>query len=190
MKAPKFILSFIFILTTPVLAALELDQNASKLEFISVKKGAIAEISHFNKFSADLSDSGQISFTIDLTSVDTHIAVRDNRIRNFLFETIRFPRARFQGSVPATIYAQLKSGQFVKTVIRGSLYLHGLQKKITVPVKIIQLANGQLNIFNTEPYLLYANDFGLIKGIKKLKSLAKLTEINTVIPVFFDLYFG
>jgi len=193
MTMPRIILIAIFLFSSNISRAsetkLELNKSQSKISFISVKKEIIAEINYFNKFNVSLSDNGQFILTIDLTSVDTHIPVRDNRIKNFLFETIRFPQARFQGSVSPAIYTNLKSGQFVNTIIKGSLYLHGIQKEITVPVKIIKLANGQLNVFNTERYLLNANSFGLKNGIDKLKSLAKLNAINAVIPISFDFYF-
>lgn len=194
MTMQRYTLIAIFFFFSNILIAsetkLELNKATSKISFISVKKETIAEINYFNKFNVTMSDNGQFILTIDLVSVDTHIPVRDNRIRNFLFETIRFPQARFQGAVSPAIYKHLKSGQFVKTKIQGTLYLHGIQKKISVPVKIIRLANGQLNVFNTEQYLLNADNFGMKKGIEKLKSLAGLSTINSVIPISFDFYFN
>ncbi len=172
-----------------MLFALELNRDASHISFMSVKKETVAEFNYFKNFNIVLSDNGAFTLTIDLTSVDTSIPVRDHRLRTFVFETIRFPNVRFQGQLSPAIYKNLKPGQYVNTQISGRLYFHGIQKTITLSVKIIKLADGQLNVSSTQPYLLNSNNFRLKKGIEKLKTLAKLNAINAVVPVSFNLYF-
>jgi len=168
--------------------AMSLNLNRSSLSFISIKKGHIAEINYFKKFALQISDQGLFQLSIDLSSVDTGIPLRDSRIRQHVFETNRFSEAIFQGKVNSNLYRNLKPGQYVNTVISGSLHLHGLTQKLQIAVNMTQLADGQLHIMNTTPILLDGNWFHFKKGIEKLKSIAHLKEINMTIPISFDIY--
>lgn len=66
----------------PALAAWQLDNEKSTLSFISIKKNDIAEVHQFNSLSGEV-DQSEIKFVIDLASVDTKIALRDQRMRDF-----------------------------------------------------------------------------------------------------------
>lgn len=170
--------------------SLEFNKSQSTLNFISVKKNAIAEVHQFKQFSVSLSADGTFNLNIDLKSVDTAIEVRNYRMRNFLFEVVRFPNASVMGQLPTSLYINLKPGQYVKTILNANLSLHGKIKKITANIEIIALADGSLRVSTLQPILLNANVFGFGNGIKKLAELAKLDAINSVVPVSFSFSFN
>ncbi len=193
MKSPhqsyKLIFIFLGIFLWSNINALELDKSSSTLSYISVKKNNIAEVGYFKEFSVSVSESGNFNLNIDLSSIDSGIEVRNFRLRTFLFEVIRFPTARVFGQLEPAFYKDLKPGQYVHQNLNGTISLHGIQKKISIAVKIIALADGVLNVTSSQPFLLNTQDFGLTKGVLKLAELAKLDAINTVVPISLNFNF-
>ena len=51
------------------------------------------------------------------------------------------------------------------------------------------LKDNGLQVHTLSPILVKAVDFGLIEGIEKLRTVAKLSSIDTTIPVTFTLVF-
>ncbi len=64
-----------------------LDNSLSSLSFVSVKKGTTGEVHTIDKLSGSLSVEGDLLVTLDLSSVNTKIAIRDERMQEHLFET-------------------------------------------------------------------------------------------------------
>jgi len=169
--------------------SLELIPTKSRVNFISVKKNKIAEFNHFKQFSVSINADGNFNLHIDLASVDSAVEVRNYRLRNFLFEVLRFPSATVTGQLAPSLYINLKPGQYVRRQITATLSLHGKNNKISAMIEIIALADGTLRVSTMQPILLNANSFGLSKGIQKLAELAKLDAINSVVPVSFSFSF-
>jgi len=81
---------------TPAAPTYSLDSDNSSLFFVTTKKEHALETHHFNQLSGDISDNNVASLYIDLSSVDTANTTRDERMRNFLFETSNFATATVQ----------------------------------------------------------------------------------------------
>ncbi len=64
----------------------QLLNDKSQLSFVSIKKNSIAEASHFTQLAGQLSDQGQFSVNVDLTSAETFIPIRNERLSKILFE--------------------------------------------------------------------------------------------------------
>ena len=90
------------LLSNIALADWQVDNSKSSLHFISVKKNSIGETHTFETLSGSVSTNGDVKFDIDLASVNTNIAIRDERMRKFLFETNQFASATFNGK-PYTV---------------------------------------------------------------------------------------
>ena len=89
------IVLFSILFTLPTFAHWQLDNETSVLSFITTKKLDIAEVHRFNQLSGEITQQGDVSLAIDLSSVNSSIAIRDERIKEFLFETAVFPKATF-----------------------------------------------------------------------------------------------
>ena len=63
----------------------DLDPAASRLAFGSIKKNTVGEVHTFERISGTVSDSGAVEISIDLTSVQTFIDIRNERMREFVF---------------------------------------------------------------------------------------------------------
>ena len=80
-----------------------------------------------------------------------------------------------------------KTNETTPLSLTAELDLHGYKKEITLLVDVIKLSDSSLVVNSTKPVFIKANDFSLVKGIEKLRSLAGLPSISTTVPVSFSL---
>jgi len=161
-----------------------LDNSLSSLSFVSVKKGTVGEVHTIDKLSGSLSNDGNLVVKLDLSSVNTGIDIRNERMLEHLFETKNNPIA--------TISAKISGGRPANGVstITGTLNLdlHGIKKDIDFNVVAVK-SGDNLVVSSAKPIIIQASDFKLVAGIQKLQELAKLPSIATAIPVNFILVF-
>jgi polyisoprenoid-binding protein YceI len=184
-----FILSISLLITAPAYSAWKLDSSKSSLTFVSIKKGTIAENHRFKNFSGGINNEGIANLSIDLSSVDTNIAIRDQRMTEHLFETAKFAQANFSVQLNQNEIDTIASGSSKKMLINGSLDLHGQQQSIAVEVLVMKLSDKNMVVTSLQPVIIKAEDFALVAGINKLKSLAHLPSIAYTVPVSFVLTF-
>jgi polyisoprenoid-binding protein YceI len=163
--------------------------DASRLSFVSTKKDAVAEVHSFRELSGTMDNAGTTVFKIQLASVDTKVPVRDERMREMLFDTKTFPVATLTAKLDATKIEGLMPGQTMTQSIEGELSLHGLKHAVKAEVLIARLAADRLLVVSTAPLVVNAADFGLDAGIEKLRAVAQLPAISTAVPVSFVLTF-
>ncbi len=184
-----FILSLSILITAPAYSAWKLDSSKSSLTFVSIKKGTVAENHRFKNFSGGINDNGFANISIDLSSVDTNIAIRDQRMAEYLFETAKFAQANFSVQLNQNEINAIASGSSEKMLLKGSLDLHGQQQKVTVEVMVLKLSEKNMVVTTLQPVIIKAEDFALMAGVNKLKSLASLPSIAYSVPVSFVLTF-
>jgi len=184
-----FILSLSILITAPAYSAWKLDSSKSSLTFVSIKKGTVAENHRFENFSGGINDNGLANVSIDLSSVDTKIAIRDQRMAEHLFETAKFAHANFSVQLSQKEIDVIASGSSKKMLLKGSLDLHGQQQMVTLKVMVLKLSEKNIVVTTLQPVIIKAEDFALVAGINKLKSLASLPSIAYSVPVSFVLTF-
>ncbi|MEM6773246.1 MAG: YceI family protein [Pseudomonadota bacterium] len=169
-------------------AAWTLDGARSSVQFMSVKNASVAELHHFKVVAGRVSDEGVAQVTIDLDSVETLIPIRNERLREMLFETVRFPSATLNAMVPADL-AELEAGETRSVDLEVSIDLHGTIAPYVAKTSVTRLADGSLQVALMEPILVRAADFGLAGGIEMLREVAGLQNIATAVPVDATLVF-
>jgi len=170
------------------LAQWELDGTKSTLNFISIKNDAVAEVHSFGSLMGYISSEGKAQLTIDLGSVETMVDIRNERMREMLFETVKFPTATVSAQVDPAVIAAAKDAS-VATELTFTLDLHGLEKSITAPVVLVGEPGGRLQVFTASPIVVNAADFGLEAGVAVLQEVAGLKAISTAVPVTVHLVF-
>jgi polyisoprenoid-binding protein YceI len=173
----------------PAWAQWELDSTKSTLNFVSIKNDTVAEVHSFRDMVGYISTDGTVQLTVALGSVDTLIEIRDQRMRELLFETVTFPSAKVAAAVDPKIIGVLAQGGTITTDLNFSLSLHGAQKSLTVPVVLIGESEERIQVFTTRPVIVNAADFGLEAGIAALQKVAGLNAISTAVPVTVHLVF-
>jgi polyisoprenoid-binding protein YceI len=159
-----------------------LNKDSSSISITTTKNSSISEVSEFTSFTGSISSSGNFEISISLDSLETNIPIRNERIREHLFETSLFPTA--------DIHTQLKPEQLENGVhtITFDADLHGLSSIMTAEFMVTE-QNGNKVITLHKPLIINANTFALEKGITKLKNLAFLQSIANTVPVHLILTF-
>ncbi len=82
------------------------------------------------------------NFKVDLTKLTSDESRRDNRIRTDGLQTNTFPEATFVSVGNITLPPEAASGQAVKAEAQGDLTLHGVTKRVTIPLDV-RLTGGK-----------------------------------------------
>jgi len=166
-----------------------LDAERSSLHFVSTKKRHVVESHHFTGLDGSVSDQGVASLTIDLNSVETGIGIRNERMREYLFETEHFPEARVTLDIAHLDIAAIVIGGTEAHDISAMLELHGTAVPISARLRVTRLTEATLLVQNVHPILIRAEDFALASGIEMLRELAGLNVISYAVPVNFTLVY-
>jgi polyisoprenoid-binding protein YceI len=86
--------------------------------------------------SLDLSKPFAATFDVDLASIDTGIALRNEHMRDNFLETKKYPKATFTVKNQAGVAGLLKDGQKVTIKANGDFALHGVTVKKNVSVDL------------------------------------------------------
>ncbi len=172
-----------------VFASWSLDNESSDLTFVSTKAIDIAEINRFTVLAGRISDKGKAVVTVELTSVDTNIPIRDERLQEMLFETDKYPRATVRGKIDMDVIDELVPGDSIRVDTELTLDLHGAEFSITANVVVARLSETALTVSSARPVILTAASAGLTDGIEALRKVANLPSISNAVPVSFLLTF-
>ena len=91
-------------------AVWQLNPAQSSVHFISVKKEHIAEVHDFKTLEGKISPDGMMTVDIALASVQTNIDIRNQRMRNMLFEVDKFATASISANVKSSLVTLTAAG--------------------------------------------------------------------------------
>lgn len=166
-----------------------LNTTDSYLNFATIKNTHTLEAHHFTTISGDINSAGVATLNIDLNSVNTGVALRDQRMRDLLFETASYPSAIVTVAVPANLISSLAIGQSAATDISASLNLHGVTGAITTKVSVQKLSASRVLVQSIAPVLIKAGDYSLTNGVEALRAAVGIASISVAVPVDFALVF-
>ncbi len=169
--------------------AYSLDAGRSSLHFVSTKNVHAVETHSFSGLSGSITSTGSATLRIDLDSVETGIDIRNQRMRNLLFETGTFAEASVALQVDMARLQDLAAGAVEKQDISAILNLHGIEAIVDTEVAVTRISADTLLVQNTAPLVINAGDYDLSNGVDALKDIANLTVISYAVPVNFTLFF-
>ena len=172
-----------------VWAQWELDSGKSAVNFVSIKNDTVAEIHSFTSLVGYIGVDGKVQLGIDLDSVETLVPIRNERMRELLFETAKFPAANISAQVDPVILAAAVDGAVVTADLPVTLSLHGIEQALTVPVVVVGESDKRLWVLTARPVMVNAADFGLGGGVTALRDIAGLKAISVAVPVTLQLVF-
>ena len=167
----------------------ELDKDKSTVNFVSIKNDKVAEIHSFTSLVGYIGADGKVQLGIDLDSVETLIPIRNERMRELLFDTAKFPAANISAQVDPVILAAAADGGVVTAELPITLSLHGIEQTLTAPVVVVGEGDNRLRVLTSRPVMVNAVDFGLDSGITALREIAGLKAISVAVPVTLQLVF-
>ena len=162
--------------------------SASKVGYVSIKNNAIAEHNVFSGVTGSLSKKGQLKITIDLSTVETQVDIRNQRMRELFFEVTQYPQAVVTAELDVQELAQIDSGAPLEIVKPFTLSLHGVEATAEAHLRVVAVG-GRAWVSTVRPVLISAADFGLEGGVSALQKIAGLEAIAAVVPVSIDLKF-
>ncbi|KXX63820.1 YceI family protein [Marichromatium gracile] len=174
---------------TPVLADWTLDPERSHLAFVSIKSGDVAEINTFEEVHGVVGEQGDVTVTLMLDSVETLIPIRNERMREMLFETADYREALLEAKVDPEQLAALEVGSMMPLIAEGRLSLHGETQPMTISMQVARLDETTLMVASTKPLIVDAEKFGLSDGVERLREIAGLERIARAVPVTFVVTF-
>ncbi|WOX05400.1 YceI family protein [Microbulbifer pacificus] len=190
MSFKSLALASLLALPVSAFADWQLDGGASAVNFVSVKKGTLAETHHFKGLSGAISDAGKALLEIDLASVETNIPIRNERMQQMLFDTAKFAKATISTDVDVATLKALKPGQTMAIDVDVTVDVHGQQKAEKAALQVTGLEGGKLLVTTSAPILLNAGNYELLEGIEKLREIAGLDSISPIVPVSVKLVFA
>lgn len=166
----------------------KLDNKVSSLTFITSKNSSKTEVQTFNKLQGKIAGT-KVTLSVDLSSVDTGIQIRDQRLRELFFTVAKFPTATVTLDIHKSDIYPMKPGQIKTLELDAEITLQGITQKKTVKLQVVELEKNKRLVFATQPVIINLKDFNLLKGLNTLREIAKLKSINAAIPVTFSLIF-
>ncbi len=154
----------------------------SQFSFVTTKNKTFTEEHSIQFSSGYINNARELKIELDLSSVDTQIPIRDQRLKEILFQTEKFPIA----TITTLLDQRLPLSEPFD--IEFQLDLHGFPKTMSASV-YIQTFEGALVVTNYEPVLVNGRDFALDGAINQLTKIAGLQSIDYSVLVDFKLVF-
>ncbi len=167
-----------------------LDMENSSLSFGSIKKNSIGESNSFQHLDGRITAEGDITLLIDLASVETWVDIRNARMKEFFFETGKFPMGELRGRIDMANFEKLEIGGQQSVEVSFDLDLHGFQQTFDAQLVVLRSSEKTVVVIPGDIIFLDAEKFNLLPGLEKLKKLAKLPSISSSVPISFYLTFN
>lgn len=167
-----------------------LDPENSSLYFVSTKQTHVVETHQFTNLYGGISSGGEASLVINLGSVETGIDIRNQRMRDLLFEVEIFSEAVITLPVNLASLDTQAVGSTLAESISATMDLHGVSAAVDTEVAITKISDSQIMVQNVSPILIQAADYDLTGGIDALRTIANLAIISYAVPVNFTLLFN
>ena len=158
--------------------------DSSRIGFVSIKNNSIGENNAFERVSGSISASGQVSVSVDLSSVETGVGIRNERLQKMLFEVASFPTATIDASLTDSQIAALEAGGAQTESVGVSISLHGKTVNKTANLSV-SASGGDVRVTTTQPIVITAQEFGLEAGVAALQQIAGLNAISRSIPLLW-----
>ncbi|MDP2589495.1 YceI family protein [Vibrio splendidus] len=162
-----------------------LDPKLSNVTFATIKKQFVVEPASIKPLSGGLTEEGQFAILLDVKSVSTGVAIRDQRLNELYFESMTFPEVKISGKVEPSML----SGDPKRTTIAAEVTLHGVTKTIDFPVLIVP-SEELVMVSSASTIIVNGADFGIsTDNLNKLSATVGGLAISDKIPLSFNLLF-
>jgi len=187
MRCLTFLLALL--LSPLAMADWQLQTDYSRISFVSVKRGDSAEVQRFTGLTGAVDAQGGVRIMVPFSGLDSGLALRDERMRNDLFQVAQFSEAQVASQVDLASWEEMAVGASKVENIEFQISLHGQERRLKAEVLVSRIGEHNMQVSTLEPVLLKAVDFDLLDGLQRLKEISAVPEITPEIPVFAVLTF-
>jgi hypothetical protein len=185
----RLLLALLAVVVLPAQANWYLDNESSRLSFTSTKNADIAEVHRFLTLHGKVDRKGLAELEVELESVSTGIALRDERIRDQLFEVDKFPTAQIKAQLDLRPIDALAPGAQLELRLPMTVQLHGISHSYVAELLATRLDQRRFQVVTLEPLVIHAQDFDLVPGFRALRSSSGLSALSLSVPVGAVLIF-
>ena len=166
-----------------------LDPAGSRLSYVSIKAGEVAEANRFDAMTGTVAADGTASLDIDLASVNTGVDIRNERMREIFFAVAENPTATVTAKLDPARFAGLAVGQSLTRPLKASVTIKGVSSDVETEVLVTRVAEDRVTVVPTAPVIISTDMFDLTDELGELRALAQLPSITPAVPVTFTLAF-
>ena len=166
-----------------------LDGESSRLSFITTQNANIANVHRFLVLHGKVDRKGQAQLRIEMDSVNSAVPLRDERMRDVLFDFKHVPEAQITTQIDLQPINDLASGAQLELKLPVMVSLRGKQHTYEAELLATRLDERRFQVVTLEPLMLQAEDFGLQPELETLRKLAGLSAISFSVPVNAVLIF-
>lgn len=123
--------------------------------------------------------AASVTFSLDTASLDSGMKMRDDDMRETYLETKKYPSATFK-STSVTGPASVRPGQSADLKVAGDLTLHGVTRRIVVPVHVTLESSKRAHL--TSKFTIRMSDYNVTVPQKLVLSVADEVDVK------FDLF--
>ena len=176
-------------IAVPVQAAWYLDNESSRLSFVTTKNTDVSEVQRFLVLHGKVDEKGAAQLEVELESINSGIPLRDERMRNDLFQIKTYPDAQINAQINLQPINDLATGAQLELRLPLSVTLHGKTQTYNAELLATRLDDRRFQVVTLEPLVLHAKDFDLLTGVETLRKAAGLDAISLSVPVGAVLIF-
>lgn len=170
-------------MSLPAQADWYLDNESSRLSFISTKAGNLSEVHRFLTLHGRIDARGAARLRVEMESVSTGIPVRDERLRSLLFSTKEFPDAHIMAQLNLAPITDLAPGAQLEISLPVQVEIRGRKHGYMAELLATRLDDRRFQVVTLAPLVLHAEHFGLEEGVEALRKAARLSNISLSVPV-------
>ena len=166
-----------------------LDNESSRLSFVTTKNTDIAEVHRFLVLHGKVDRQGAATLEVELESISSGIPLRDERMRNALFQIKTFSEALISAQINLQPINDLAPGAQLELRLPLNVTLHGKTQTYSAELLATRLDDRRFQVVTLEPLVVHAEDFDLLPGVAALRKAAGLSQISLSVPVGAVLIF-
>ncbi len=177
------------IVAAPALAAdWTLNSDASHLAYGTVKIDDIGEVNSLTNLSGHVSEEGNVEIEIDLSSVETNIDIRNERMIEYVFR--KAATATLTAGIDMTEVSKLDIGASTVVEVDATLSLVGTDVDFYTDMFILRVSETSVMVSTNDMVFISTEEAGVTAGVDKLMELAGLPGITRTVPVTARLMFN
>ena len=173
----------------PAQANWYLDGESSRLSFITTQNANVAAVHRFLVLHGKVDRKGQAQVRIEMDSVNSAVPLRDERMRDVLFDFKHYPEAQITAQIDLQPLNDLAPGAQFELRLPVTVSLRGKQHTYDAELLATRLDDRRFQVVTLEPLVLHAKDFDLLAGVETLRKVAGLDAISLSVPVGAVLIF-
>lgn len=164
----------------------KLDSSTSRLGFGSVKNHYNGEAHSLSGLSGMVKD-GKAEITIDLSSVQTNIDIRNERMIEHVFKNA--PDARLSAELDMDALNAMAAGDTGAMEVDATLTLLGQDVDVFTEMFVARMSDERVLVTTNDMLYVATDELGIDGGIDMLQELAGLDDITRSVPITIRMVF-